>query len=110
MARYIDADLMMADVQRYLCANCSVHCPSTSIKNSACDIAECLRMIDNAPTANVEPMRHGRWIVNTHKDATTIGWHMMTECSECGYVVMVFTSTKNFCANCGAKMDLKEGE
>lgn len=55
MPRYIDADLMIADIQRYLCAYCSIHCNPTSFKNSACDIAECLRMIDNEPTVEAEP-------------------------------------------------------
>ena len=52
---------------------------------------------------DAELVKHGQWIVNIHKDSTTMGQHTVTECSECGYVV--FTSTKNFCANCGARMD-----
>ena len=63
MPRCIDADLMTADIQRYLCAICSIRCTPAKVKNSACEIAECLRMIDNAPTVDAEPVKHGRWIM-----------------------------------------------
>lgn len=92
MARYIDADLVIADLQRYLCANCSIHCNPISIKNSACDIAECLRMTDNAPTADVEPVRHGQW----DELATFL------ICSKCK---KPFKYQYSYCPSCGAKMD-----
>lgn len=61
MPRCIDAELLFTDIQKYLCASCSIHCNPSSFKNSACDIAECLRMIDNAPTTDVQEIKHGRW-------------------------------------------------
>ena len=50
--------------------------------------------IDNAPTIDAEPVRHGKWI-----DGDPINW----ECSECGYLVMRYNNTP-FCPNCGANM------
>lgn len=49
------------------------------------------------PSADVAPVRHGRWI-----DMDRYGFPVM-ECSECG----AQTGTLNFpyCFNCGAKMD-----
>lgn len=96
MPKYIDANLMTADIHKYLCASCSICCTPTETKNSACDIAECLRMIDNAPTADVQEIKHGRWI----------GGY----CSRCSkhapYWSMASTYYESmYCPNCGAKMD-----
>lgn len=62
MPRYIDADLLSADIQNYLCVNCSAEYPKDNFRCSACEIAECLRMIDNVPTAGVQEVRHGQWV------------------------------------------------
>ncbi len=96
MPRYIDADLMTADIQRYLCANCSIRCTPAKFKNSTCEIAECLRMIDNAPTADVEPVRHGRWV--------KIDDYVVT-CSECGRLEKRLDALSYPHCHCGAKMD-----
>lgn len=63
--------------------------------------------IVNAPTVDAEPVRHGRWseqaIRTTSRGVDEIGYY----CLECGY----FESyTAKYCAGCGAKMDLKDGE
>lgn len=64
-----------------------------------------LEIISNQPTADVQEVRHGKWI---YVDGD-LGW-ADCKCSECGY-----TDTDsfedctecfyNFCPNCGAKMD-----
>lgn len=46
--------------------------------------------------------KHGRWKI-------TVGsLFSVNQCSECGYGVV--TGRTRYCPNCGAKMDLKEGE
>lgn len=57
-------------------------------------------LVDKCPTIEAEPVRHGRWKLGCHEHGTS--WH----CSECDFIVDV---QHNFCANCGAKMDLEEG-
>lgn len=54
-------------------------------------------MLMDIPSADVAPVRHGRWI-----DTDRYGFPVV-ECSECG----AQTGTLNFpyCFNCGAKMD-----
>lgn len=47
------------------------------------------------PSADVEPVRHGRWMPHNVKD----GWYY---CSEC--VALPRDRTK-YCPNCGARMD-----
>lgn len=72
---------------------------------------QCVKAIrlNNLSAADVEPVRHGRWIQSTEE----CGWAELecAECSECGedYVLDEwgyedFTKFMNYCPNCGAKM------
>lgn len=59
--------------------------------------------IDNAPTIDVEPVRHGRWIQNK----TLPAYH---RCSICGVTHKMQVSCNKYvmlyyCPRCGAKMD-----
>lgn len=61
------------------------------------DAAVVLRMIDDAPAADVAPVVHGRWGDNGIPDSMLYG------CSVCG-----FTCGANsflYCPMCGARMD-----
>lgn len=88
MPRYID-------VENY----CKTIC---RCNGEACDKNKC--PIWNAPTADVEPVRHGRW-----KDGN---------CSVCSVPAVTmrqgdgveFRVETPRCPNCGAKMDAKEDE
>jgi hypothetical protein len=64
-------------------------------------------MLDDAPTIEAEPVKHGRWseqkIRSTSRGIDEIGYY----CSECGYFEGYIAK---YCAGCGAKMDLKDGE
>ena len=56
-----------------------------------------LYQINNAPTVDAEPVRHGRWI---DRGYLKVGYH----CSLCGgYVV---AGKEKYCPHCGAKMTL----
>ena len=60
-------------------------------------IRKCLRIVETAPTADVEPVRHGRWIL-VHEE--------LSECSVCGMIRNIRTQFAwAYCPNCGAKMD-----
>ena len=58
-----------------------------------------IKDVDAIPTADVAPVRHGRWVptkapfMNECKD-----------CSVCGYRT-VWGNRYNYCPNCGAKME-----
>ena len=54
--------------------------------------------VDKIPSADVAPVRNGRWINHTMIDG-----HIHAECSECHKVRII----DNFCPNCGCKMDLE---
>ena len=84
--------------------------------------------ITEAPAADVELVRHGRWILQANNERTNYRWNVTAECSECcdeikeiwaGFFHNVpdwlardvaLESAKsvklsNYCPNCGAKMD-----
>jgi hypothetical protein len=53
-------------------------------------------MIKDAPTIEVEPVKHGRWMYPFY-------------CSECTFVPYYSSDiTYYYCPNCGARMDGKE--
>ena len=58
--------------------------------------------IDNFPTADVAPVRHGYWC--KEKRDVLIHWHC-SACKECYYLDM---PNAEYCPHCGAKMDGKE--
>ena len=80
MARYIDADALIKELERYD------------------DYA--INIVNDQPTADVRENVHGEW---EYKDVG--GWH----CSRCGSQApfWCFATTQNlanFCPNCGADM------
>lgn len=87
-----------------------------------------LEKIQEAPVADVAPVRHGRWILEAHDERVNYRWNVTAECSECcdeqkeiwaGFfpnvppsisrsVALVSAESvklSNYCPNCGAKMD-----
>lgn len=62
-------------------------------------------VVENAPTIEAEPVRHGRW-VKQWCDNNMIG-HEYAECCICGCSMLdtnQFWNSK-YCPHCGAKMD-----
>lgn len=62
-------------------------------------------VIDGIPSADVAPVRHGRWI----DDKRYVDGYY-SNCSECGWQLDVKEERwyHNYCPNCGAKMDEEE--
>lgn len=57
-------------------------------------------VINSVPAADVEPVRHGRWVDNEIPDS------MLSGCSACGFSCGAYSF--RYCPNCGAKMVLEE--
>lgn len=60
-------------------------------------------MIDDAPTIEAVPVRHGKWIYRDTDGKCRPWWEKYT-CSVCGEN----TYNTNYCPHCGAKMDEEE--
>lgn len=68
------------------------------------EYAVTIRAIDEAPTVDAEPVRHGRWESDMYLDEP------VTRCTACkrGFAVGHKAERFQFCPNCGAKMDAVE--
>ena len=105
MSRYIDVD---AALKRF-----------EEIHGNESDLLNCynadwiVSFIETQPTADVQEVRHGRWIFPRKKGCVTYDEVAYKECSECGEVTFLAktkNSQMNYCQNCGAKMDGGESE
>ena len=67
------------------------------------DAIEVLGMIYEMPTADVAPVRHGRWLDGK---CTICGWEEPDVCTWLGYDSEAWIETP-YCPNCGCKMDLE---
>lgn len=97
--RYIDADALMDNIEKY-CGDYFCHDEESFDKGSV-RIA-----VKGAPTADVAPVVHGAWILvcaNAHHYDISVE----EKCSVCGrYVYRYDTQPQdNFCPSCGARMD-----
>ena len=104
MADYIKRSDAMTICERY-----SQHCFETSDSKGQ-DIAD--RILDDIAemnTADVVEVKHGEWKIKT--DNYDCEYMMCSCCKEEFYPAEADTvdTTPNYCMNCGAKMDLKEG-
>ena len=101
MARYIDADNIRLKGIPVFDQNLEVLIPLS-------DVRKALQM---TPTADVQEVRHGRWLSPQSKGCLSYDESAYKECSECGKVTFLAktkNSQMNYCPNCGAKMDGKE--
>lgn len=99
---YIDKELFKQDIKMRYCNNCA---RPNEIKCRACHIDDMLGEIEDAPTADVEEVKHGEWIKNQYI-SQVLGIPVKKEfvftCSLCGHDTI---GKSNYCRECGAKMD-----
>lgn len=105
MARYIDADKLLAELQEEL----EFDTPMYTEKENECfnsGVKCAIRDIKRLPTADVAEVKHGEWVTKVWK--TECDWgdlkHRSITCSVCKGEIYNGSIT-NFCPNCGAKMD-----
>ena len=67
------------------------------------DLDTATAFVNNIPDADVAPVRHGRWL-GWGKSGTPTYENYGT-CSVCGEDAEIYTEHRNYCPNCGAKMD-----
>ena len=88
-----------ADALFYKLANTD---PNT--KGRFCDgIATAMNFVLNAPTIDVAPVTHGRWVYD--EESAKWGYPYICTAKGCG---KAHNFKEKYCPNCGAKMDLEE--
>ena len=100
--RLIDADRLMVQVTSHEDFRSLVTDEYTQAQNDAYQIVE--YDIEDAPTVDAEPVRHGKWI-------DWLGKGNEWECSECKCSIESHGSIAyEYCPMCGARMDGEEQE
>ena len=105
MAEYINRERLLELINE----DCKYKNPTNEYTkgcNDVCDWA--IKVIKNIPAADVQKVRHGKWILPRKKGCVTYDEVAYKECSECGEVTFLAKtkySQMNYCPNCGAKMD-----
>ena len=101
MARYIDVEPLEDKLKE--------HIKKTESELMLGALSTFLRVLDITPTADVAPVRHGRWIELAMKGEY--------KCSVCGRgsksentFQLIPTVYWNYCPNCGARMDGEDDE
>lgn len=100
--RLIDADKLRKDVLDL--PNCYNGFSDTYDKAMIVDL------VDEQPTVEAEPIRHGHWISACQTKFDKLFFPRMFKCSVCGnYLdfdgINAGWGDTNWCPNCGAKMD-----
>lgn len=76
-------------------------------------ICACRAALLEFETADVQPVKHGKWEKLTIVPATDTGNCILARCSKCGdtvfYTVTGREITLKYCPNCGARM-IKDGD
>ena len=99
MTEYIEREALMRRIKEIHCAECdSYH----GARCRACWVDDTLDYIDSEPAADVEPVRHGRWIDKGE-------YAVCTECGRRSGIqydgVESIPLMTQFCPNCGCLMD-----
>ena len=104
MSRYIDADAILEKVQFRVRIN-----DDTDKTVKRC-VEITRNLIENAPTADVAPVVHGRWLTWEEKfpgKMTKKKSRLGVFCSACQNYA---DNMSDYCPNCGCRMDEEEGE
>ena len=88
MPRYIDADLILPEMESKLDMQ-ELYLPAHFQEF----------IVDEIPTADIAPVRHGYWV--KEKRDVLLHWHCSV-CKECFYLD---EPNAEYCPHCGARMD-----
>ena len=94
--RFIDANNLIEEIREERCYNCRNF---KDMKCDYCGTADYIYMIEDMPAADVAPVRHGRWIIDSAGGKIA--------CSDCGCIYLGHNGglPPNYCPNCGCRMD-----
>lgn len=102
MTRLIDADALRDKLQAEIDKGIP---PFGDVMGSIrCGIRLARNIVEDEPTIDAEPVKHGKWCTLTLTN-TSNGTYTMNRCSECGLTII---DRYNYCPNCGARMDKDE--
>ena len=99
--RLIDANALVKTIE-------SVHCKDCDSYNGAmcraCEWMDAMDYIEDAPTIDAQPVKHGRFVFEKGDYRNTVDGYRCTSCGETYHTKVPYFSEYKFCPNCGAKM------
>ena len=106
MDEYISREETIKRIKECYCTGCNSY---NGVRCRACGTGDAIDMIEDTTAADVAPVRHGQWIEYTKViiPEPYNKWEQAWKCSECGFDDGFVAY--NYCPNCGAKMDIKDG-
>lgn len=101
MAEFISREATIKRIKEVYCVGCNSY---HGVRCRACGTGDAIDLIEDAPAADVAPVRHGRWVDRIVDENEVIQpWMKRYYCSEC--LEGGNQSWFKFCPHCGAKMD-----
>ena len=113
MSDYISQEAAIEKIREAAgCAECDGNSSALCVC-TVCDFYNAIRLIKSIPAADVEPVRHGRWVVDypdgtIYEGAALRLMFALITCSECGKTFELAKIGKARYCTCGSKMDLEE--
>ena len=100
MAEYIDKEKLLQKLSRMI-----EYCKNDNKVNGLIALFQVGDAIMDCPTADVQEVRHGKWIRGNY-----VCGEYEFRCSVCGNTEWHTSYSTPFCPHCGAIMDLDENE
>lgn len=69
-----------------------------NVNGTLISLQDARETISNFPSADVDTVRHGRWVCGDYYDVGDV-------CSECDWDSQMICPSYRYCPNCGARMD-----
>lgn len=106
MAEYIERDAvhdLVRSLTKYALAS-----PGNTRHRITVDADDVDFGVDKIPSADVAPVRHGRWVKIYENGEPAIEQHQVgVFCTRCKKMPKYRFTKSDFCPNCGCKMDLE---
>lgn len=99
---YISKQSVIDYLNGYLHSLCKSSADSLFDRGQRRALTNSIQDILAVKAADVQPIKHGKWLSRCEGDI-----YDFSECSECGNIESCETP---YCAQCGARMDLKDGD
>ena len=94
MDEFISREETIKRIKEVYCVGCNSY---HGVRCRACGTGDAIDMIEDAPAADVAPVRHGRWVEYQIPPIIC--------CSNCDWATGIEEKNFQHCPNCGARMD-----
>ena len=93
MDEFISREATIKRIKKVYCVGCNSY---NGVRCRACGTGDAIDIIEDAPAADVAPVRHGRWLC---VDTDTEQFFLCNRCKKKEYW------ESDYCPNCGCRMD-----